>query len=599
MKKTVENTERGFRMICEANGNLRTRARATTALATIALMAVMSGISEDAAAAASSNTAGKGGKLVATDATPNSSRKGGKLAATSNASRKGGKLPATGARTNASGKGGKLTASGGAGNVFEAKGGGLIRILPAAAIDPAADLPDDIFRSDPEYDKKYNAEGQVDIYGGKTAVEPPRPIEVGRKQYTAGQYGESNTFLGEKNPILAGLAIYGDWRTAVAYNNNEGNKIAQVATRINIDVDFKFTGTERLHAFFTPLQDDAQFTRYEFGGADGDKEFNAEFDFNPQTLFFEGDIGSIYAGISGEYASFDLPITLGLFPLFLQNGIWANDAILGGALSLTARNSKTLGLSNYDVTFFAAGTDVNNPGVLDAAGLVEDEDVGVAGATTFIDIPAGYIEAGYGFLYGYDSQDGLAAHFLTASYTARYANTLSNSTRVFYNFTEVGGVNVGADNNQNVDGFAIISENSIVSGLPSTLVPYANFFVGFGTPQPIANANGLLINVGINFETDALTGFPALDATASNTFGGALGLQYLFNLDQQLVFEVATVQPFDNSDGVGAEDSQYAAGVRYQIPISRAWLLRADATYQLLDGVKDSSGTRFEVRRKF
>lgn len=591
----------------EAKGSHRFRARTTTALATIALMAVVSGISDSASATASSNTAGKGGKLVATDAKTNASRKGGKLAAKTNASRKGGKLPATSARTNASsksaaranasGKGGMLSAD--AGNVFKSQEGGLIRILPAASVDPTAELPDDIFRSDPDYDKKYNADGQVDIYGGKTAVEPPRPIEVGRKQYTAGEYDSSNTFLGEKNPILAGLAIYGDWRTAVAYNNNEGEKIAQVATRINIDVDFKFTGTERLHAFFTPLQDDAQFTRYEFAGDDADKEFTSEFDFNPQTLFFEGDVGSIYSGLSGEYSGFDLPFTVGLFPLFLQNGIWANDAILGGAVSLTAKNSAKLGLSNFDVTFFGAGRDVNNPGVLDAAGQVEDEDVGVAGATTFIDIPAGYIEAGYGFLYGYDSQDGLAAHFLTASFTARYSNTLSNSTRVFWNFTEVAGANVGADNNQNVDGFAIISENSIVSGLPSTLIPYANFFVGFGTPQPIANANGLLINVGINFETDALTGFPALDATASNTFGGAIGLQYLFNLDQQLVFEVATVQPFDNSDGVGAEDSQYAAGVRYQLPISRAWLIRADATYQLLDGVKDSSGTRFELRRKF
>jgi hypothetical protein len=180
---------------------------------------------------------------------------------------------------------------------------------------------------------------------------------------------------------------------------------------------------------------------------------------------------------------------------------------------------------------------------------------------------------------------------VTAAYSRRYYNTWSNSTRLF------GNVGDGENN----DGFAIISENSLISGLPSTLLPYANFFVGFGSPQPLVDGNGagILKNVGINFETDALTGYPKLDDTGSNAIGGAAGLQYLFNLDQQLVFEVAMVQPFED-DGIGAQDAQYGFGVRYQIPIDRAWLFRADATYQILEGAdEDNFGIRTEVRRKF
>ena len=75
-------------------------------------------------------------------------------------------------------------------------------------------------------------------------------------------------------------------------------------------------------------------------------------------------------------------------------------------------------------------------------------------------------------------------------------------------------------------------------------------------------------------------------------------MQYLFNLDQQLVFEVAMVQPFDD-DGIGAKDPQYAFGTRYQIPITRAWLFRADATYQFQESAEDNFGVRAEVRRKF
>jgi hypothetical protein len=40
-------------------------------------------------------------------------------------------------------------------------------------------------------------------------------------------------------------------------------------------------------------------------------------------------------------------------------------------------------------------------------------------------------------------------------------------------------------------------------------------------------------------------------------------------------------------------------GVRYQVPITTAWLIRADATYQFLEGEEDNAGIRFEVRRKF
>ena len=455
-------------------------------------------------------------------------------------------------------------------------------------------LIQDAFLPDPQYETiKYNSEGEVDIYGAKTAVAPPRPLlELGRQQYTSGAYDESSTLLGEKNPLLPGLAIYGDWRTAVAYNNNNGKDIAQIATRLNLDIDFKITGTERLHAFFTPLQDGAaKFTRFEFGGGDGNEDFNDEFDYEPQTLFFEGDLGSLYSGFSGKEASFDLPFTVGLFPLFLQNGIWANDAILGGAFSIPAKNSRSLGLANFDITFFGAFDNVDNASIIGADGKIDNHSANLYGATTFIDAFDGYIEAGYGLVQGVDEQDDLLTHFVTAAYSRRYYNTLSNSTRLFGNFGD----------GENNDGFAIISENSLISALPSTLLPYANFFVGFGAPQPLVDGNGagILKNVGINFETDALTGYPKLDDTGSNALGGAVGLQYLFNLDQQIVFEVAMVQPFED-DGIGAQDPQYGFGVRYQIPIDRAWLFRADATYQILEGAdEDNFGMRAEVRRKF
>jgi hypothetical protein len=567
----VKEADGGCDMTCEAKGDLRHRAKTATALATTALAA--------------------GGYLVVSGTAVNAQ---GVVGA------KQDRLVATSAGTNKASKESQLA---------QAAPGAEEQYVDAfsesktadSAKDPAGtssnlDEKGDLFRPGPQYDKNYNAQGNVDVYGAKSNVPTSRPIlEAGREQYTSGDYNQESALLGEKNLLVPGLAIYGDWRSAVAYNQNNGNDIAQIATRVNIDVDLKITGTERIHAFFTPLQDDARFTRFEFGGGAGNEKFNEEFDFNPQTLFFEGDVGSIYSGLSGTDASFDLPFTVGLFPLFLQNGIWANDAILGGAVSLTAKNSQALGLSNYDVTFFTAFDNVDNKLFVGDEVNRNNNVANIYGVTAFIDAFGGYIETGYGLIQGVDDQaDGQYTNFLTAAYTKRYYNTLSNSTRVFANF----------GNGEEDEGVAIISENSLISGLPSTLLPYANFFIGFGNPQPLVDGNGagILKNVGINFETDALTGFPKLNDTGSNAYGGAIGLQYLFNLDQQLVFEIATVQPFgDPIAGVGVADPQYAFGVRYQIPINKDWLFRADATYQISDDDDDDEnfGLRAEVRRKF
>ncbi len=579
----------------------------------------MAGTTAKAEEGASVNDTGKGDRLIAAGTSTNKAEKQSKSsmpAASTNAASKDAKAVAAGTGGEESPKQGKVAQAAPSTSQADARYVDAFSeqktAESAAQEDPATESETeaetrtssnlgnkaDMFRPGPQYDSKYNADKNVDVYGAKKDVEPPRPLlELGREQYTAGDYNPESSLFGANNLLIPGLAVYGDWRTAVAYNQNNGKDIAQIATRVNIDVDFKITGTERIHAFFTPLQDNNRFTRCEFGGGGvDDKECTLESDLNPQTLFFEGDVGSIYSGLSGQFADFDLPFTAGLFPLFLQNGIWANDAILGGAVSLTAKNSQKLGLSNFDVTFFTAFDNIDNALIRSDVSANRDNNIAnLYGVTAFIDAFGGYVETGYGLVQGVDDNvDGQLTHFVTAAFTKRYYNTISNSTRFFGNFGD------GRDD----DGFAVISENSLISGLPSTLLPYANFFFGNGNPQPLVDGNGagILKNVGINFETDALTGFPKLNDTGNNTYGGAIGLQYLFNLDQQLVFEIATVQPYaDPIPGIGIADPQYAVGVRYQIPINKDWLFRADATYQIVDNpdVEDNWGLRAEMRRKF
>ena len=249
-----------------------------------------------------------------------------------------------------------------------------------------------------------------------------------------------------------------------------------------------------------------------------------------------------------------------------------------------------------DITFFGGFDKVTTPGIKDTQGNLADHGVNIFGVTTFIESNEGYWEAGLGRVQGEDRLDNFSYNSATIAFSSRYGRYLSNSMRAIWTF--------GQDANeaqQTADGVMFLVESSMITSLPSTLVPYFNAWVGFDRPQPLADATGLLKNTGINFEADALTGFPKLDDTGHDTYGGALGIQYLFALDQQLVVEAATVQVMggDNAPGRAAAGDQYALGVRYQLPISTAWIARADAMYGWLDNAEDISGVRFELRRKF
>ncbi|MGI9488956.1 MAG: hypothetical protein ACR2RF_24360 [Geminicoccaceae bacterium] len=457
------------------------------------------------------------------------------------------------------------------------------------------------FKPDPDYaDKPYDPKAQVDIYGGKSAVDTQRPIlEFGTPLYDVGPIDDGTNLLGQKNLVFGHLYAFGDWRTAVAYNDNgNGDEVAQIATRLNLDVDLGLTATERLHALFQPLQDDALFTRCEFAGEGSIDDCELEYNFEPQTAFFEGDLGAITAGLTGSYNDIDVPFTGGFIPLIFQNGVWLEDAFIGGAASLPSLNSKTLDISNADFTVFGGADKVTAPGIADAAGNVADSNVNIYGVAAFVETLEGYIEAGYAYLDGEDGNAGQDYHSLTAAYTARYGGWLSNSMRVVASF---GQEETNLEDGDEQNGVMLLSENSFITSKPYTLLPYANFFLGIERPVPAADATGLLKNTGINFESDALTGFPFLDDTGQNAYGGAIGLQYLFDLQQQIVFEVAAerqLSDFSNSfeDEV---DNQYALGVRYQIPITNAWLVRSDAIYAIKEDDDNAAGARVELRWKF
>lgn len=465
----------------------------------------------------------------------------------------------------------------------------------------AIQVPHDFngFGPNPQYvEEEYDAKAQYEIYGGKKRIDKVLPlIQLGEPLYTEGALANNYNIIGQKNLVSPQFIVSGDLRTAVGYNYDGAKTVGVLATRLNLETDLRLTGTERIHALFRPLDQNGLFTDYQFlnNSASGPAQFSNQINARPNTLFFEGDIGSIASGIRDKYVSFDLPFAFGLMPMVFQNGIWVDAAFQGAAFSIPHMHSKFFDISNMDITFFGGNSGVNTPAinVVNAA----TGGVSILAAATFIETQGGYIEAGYGSVMD-NTGAGLGYNNMTLAFTKRYGGWLSNSTRVI--------VNSGQDNvagkNPTASGYLVLLENSLITRLPSTLIPYFNLFYGNGHPQSLARdpgAGGVLKNTGLSFETDGLTGFPKLDDTGNNTYGGALGIQYLFSLNRQFVAEVATVQVNNNTIDHIAKGNQYAFSMRYQQNLNKAWIFRTDTIFATRETLNPLAGIRFEIRRKF
>ncbi len=445
------------------------------------------------------------------------------------------------------------------------------------------------FSPDPICWDHYDSSAQQNVYEGKSLNRNQRPIvEWFKPWYQRGQLRPGNTLLGTHNPLIPQFLVYGDYRTGWASNTANGNNFSVWAHRLNLDFDLRLTSTERIHWFMTPLNRGPNFTRLI---NDGDPTFVSEL--NPDVLFgfFEGDLGAIWGGLTNQTLPFDLPVALGVMPLLFQNGVWLEDAFLGVAATIPARNSPLLDISNMDTTFFAGFDNISSPAFNN-----ENSAARMYGVATFIEAWGGYVEMNYAYLQDRRELDR-GYHNSSVAYTRRFGTWLSHSTRVINN--------AGQDPNgieQTADGTLLLWENSLITNYPSTRIPYFNFFAGFDRPQSAARdplAGGVLRNTGILFETDGLTGYPFLDDTANNTLGGAVGLNLLADdFSQQLVLETAAVLPFQDKVSQ-AGDPQYGFGLRYQIPLNNSVILRSDAMYGIQESGNDLQGVRVELRKKW
>jgi len=452
----------------------------------------------------------------------------------------------------------------------------------------------DSFQPDPSYgDRVYRPDEQLEIYGGKHKnSEPYYPLLFGRPMYGYGPLDEGINIFGSRNLAFPRLMLFGDWRNVVSQSKDKVKEIGEANSRLNLDIDLNLTATERVHAFTRPFDDAGNFTGCTFGPA-GDEKCRFRGDFKLDALFFEGDVGNIVSGITGKENHIDLPIAAGLMPFILHNGIWVNDIFEGVAVSLPAMNSRVFDVSNMDLTLFWAFKEVNTP----VQNPLRNDEAKIYGANLFADVWSGHLELGYGFTEDVSANKS-SFHSTALSFTHRWKDIASFSQRVLTNF----GQKPGLQNNRiTSNGMLLLLESSWMTRQPYTFVPYLNLFGGFNKPQGLAKQNGILENTGILFEGDGVTSFPFLENSANDTFGGSAGVEYLFNLDKQIVFELSTVQIIGGGFQPGRTEKQdeYGSAVRFQLPLTKALIWRSDAMFGYRPEQRNIYGMRTELRLKF
>jgi len=428
---------------------------------------------------------------------------------------------------------------------------------------------------------------KTDPETGRLPERPKLALELGN-----GFLDTGNLHEGYEIPVIGAVWQPRLWayfinRTAVQTfkDGRSGNeRETEIANRFDGFVNLQLTGTEKvlLGVRATDNNRPDRFTRYTFEGAD--KGFNDEIDFNVETLFFEGDLGSLFPVLDHKGTRpLDLGFTVGRQPIVFQEGILVNDTI--DAVGFIRNNIPFPGTSNFRVSAMWGWNrldrnDFEDPRNENMFGLFAAADTQLS---TF----------NYDLIYVRDSGDGdgLYGGFAAIQRLPHFGG-ISTAFRVNSSFAledEIPGNVIG-------NGALITAELSKnVKG--SDDIVYFNSFLGLGNFTQAGReqiVGGPLANTGILFASPNLSTYGAeLDPfTTDSVIGGAVGYQAFWdNKRRNLIMEVAGRHDLsgDGFDSIGI-------GAQLQQAIGRHVQLTFETFYAFNEGRDNGSGARAEIQ---
>ncbi|MGI9384151.1 MAG: hypothetical protein ACR2PO_13435 [Methyloligellaceae bacterium] len=366
---------------------------------------------------------------------------------------------------------------------------------------------------------------------------------------------------------------------------NNAERETEIANRLDLFVNLQLTGTEKILLGLRPTDNNRpnRFTRYTFEGAS--EGFNDEFNYTPETLFFEGDFGSLFPRFDRSGVKpIDFGFTVGRQPLVFQEGILINDTI--DAVGIIRNNIPFPGTSNFRVSAIYGWnrTDRNDfnrdPGNEDLFGLFVAADTKIS-------------TWNFDAIYVDDDNNGDGLYFGVAAIQRLKAfGGISTAFRVNSSFAledEIAGNVIGT-------GTLITAE---ISKTPkgSDDIVYFNSFLGIGNFTQAgreAIVGGPLANTGILFASPNLSNYGAeLDPfTSDDVIGGAIGYQAFWdNKRRNLILELA-----GRHDLSGTGFDSLALGAQLQQAVGQHVQLQFETYYALNEGRDNGFGARAEVQ---
>lgn len=365
------------------------------------------------------------------------------------------------------------------------------------------------------------------------------------------------------------------------------------ANRLDMFFNLQLTGTEKLLLGLRPLDQNRpdRFTRYTFAGADDG--WHEEFNLDIETLFFEGDLGSLIPNLDqAGIEPIDLGFTVGRQPFTFQEGILINDTI--DAVGLIRNNIPFPGTSNFRVSALWGWNR------LDRNDQSRDGDQNTYGLFTAIDAPVSTYNLDLIYVDDDGDDDGSSdadGFYIGASAIQRIAalGGISTAFRINSSFAldeEVGDSDIGA--NVVGDGTLLSAE---ISKTPkgSDDIMYLNPFWSIGNftqagREPILG--GPLSSLGILFASPNLSNYGAeVNPFTDDVVGFATGYQAFWdNKRRNLILEVAGRRDYggDGFDSLGF-------GFQLQQALGQHVQLQFEGFYTLNEDRDDGAGARTEL----
>jgi len=423
---------------------------------------------------------------------------------------------------------------------------------------------------------------------GEIPARPALFLELGDPFLDTGQLYE-----GFEVPIIGAvwqprLWSYFIYRTTLqTFDDGAPGRIrdSEWANRLDLFANLQLTGTEKILLGLRPVDNNQprRFTRYSFESAEDDG-FRNEFNIDVETLFFEGDVGSLIPNLDrAGIKPIDFGFTVGRQPITFQEGIIINDTV--DALGFIRNNIPFPGTSNLRVSGMWAWHR------LDRNDRARDPDSYMYALFTAVDAPVSTFNLD--LIYADDdvNSDGF---YVGASAIQRIKalGGLSTAFRINSSFAledEVTGNVIG-------DGTLLTAEfSAIVKG--SDDIVYFNPFISVGNFTQAgreAIVGGPLANTGILFASPNLSTYGAeINPFTDDVVGAAIGYQAFWdNHRRNLILELAGRNDFG---GAGEDIDSLGLGFQLQQAVGQYVQLQLEAFYTFSEDRDDGSGARFEI----